>query len=179
MADRYVKGAVLPFKGARPVLAERVFVAPGAHVIGDVEIGPGASIWYGCVLRGDVNEIRIGRRVNIQDGTVMHVATHGQGCYVGDDSSIGHMALLHACTLQDRAFVGMKAVVMDGATVESDAMVAAGALVTPGKVVRSGELWAGWPAKKMRDLTEDDRKMMDWTATHYADLAREHGESLP
>lgn len=178
MSERYIQGGVLPFKGKRPKLAERVFVAPGASVIGDVEIGADSGIWYGCVLRGDVNEIRIGARVNLQDGTVIHVATHGQGCYIGDDVSVGHMALLHACTVEAGGFVGMKAVVMDGAKVEAGAMVAAGALITPGKVVKSGELWAGWPAKYKRDLTDEDRKMMRWTASHYADLAKEHVESL-
>lgn len=171
-------GQVLPFKDARPKLADGVFVAPGAAVIGDVEIGADSGIWYGCVLRGDVNEIRIGKRVNLQDGTVLHVATHGQGCYIGDDVSVGHMALLHACTVEEGGFVGMKAVVMDGAVVEAGAMVAAGALITPGKRVKAGELWAGWPAKVKRELNDDDRQMMRWTASHYADLAREHVASL-
>jgi len=178
MSKSFIHGGVLPFKSARPTLGERVFIAPGASVIGDVEIGADSGIWYGCVLRGDVNEIRIGARVNLQDGTVIHVATHGQGCYIGDDVSVGHMALLHACTVEAGGFVGMKAVVMDGATVEAGAMVAAGALITPGKVVKRGELWAGWPAKYKRDLTDEDREMMRWTASHYADLAKEHVESL-
>ncbi|MCR9220767.1 MAG: gamma carbonic anhydrase family protein [Alphaproteobacteria bacterium] len=171
-------GGVLPFDGVRPSLGARVFVAPGAQVIGDVEIGDDSGIWYNCVLRGDVNEIRIGARVNIQDGTVIHVATHGQGAYIGDEVSVGHMALLHACTIEAGGFVGMKAVVMDGARVEGGAMVAAGALVTPGKVVKRGELWAGWPAKPKRALTDEDLEMMRWTRTHYADLAKKHAESL-
>ena len=176
--ERAVPAGVLPFKDKRPMLADGAFVAPGAYVIGDVEIGADSGIWYGCILRGDVNEIRIGARVNIQDGTVLHVATHGQGTYLGDDVSVGHMALLHACTVEAGGFVGMKAVVMDGAKVEAGGMVAAGALVTPGKVVGSGELWAGWPAKFKRALTDDDRAMMRWTAEHYAKLAREHRASL-
>ena len=171
-------GQVLPFKDQRPRVAADVFIAPGATVVGDVEIEEGANIWYGCVLRGDVNEIRIGKRVNLQDGSVIHVATFGQGCYLGDDVSVGHMALLHACTVEAGAFIGMKAVVMDGAVVESGAMVAAGALITPGKRVKSGELWAGWPAKKMRELTDKDRETMSWTASHYVNLAREHVRSL-
>jgi len=178
MSAQFHFGHILPFGTAQPALGAGVFVAPGASVIGDVEIGEDSGIWYGCVLRGDVNQIRIGARVNIQDGTVIHVATHGQGCHIGDEVSLGHMALLHDCTVEAGGFVGMKAVVMDGARVESGAMVAAGALITPGKIVKSGQLWAGWPAKLMRDVTDEDRKMIEWTHTHYADLAKKHGESL-
>ncbi len=168
---------LLPFEDQTPRLADNVFVAPGACVIGDVEVGADSSIWYGCILRGDVNEIRIGSGVNIQDGTVIHVASKGQGTYIGNDVSVGHMALLHACTIEDGAFVGMKAVVMDNAVVESGAMVAAGALVTPGKRVRSGELWTGWPASAKRALTDSDRDMMVWTHTHYRTLAQRHMQS--
>lgn len=171
-------GMIIPFDGTLPTLGRDVFVAPGASVIGDVEIGDQSGIWYGCVLRGDVNEIRIGARVNIQDGTVIHVASKGQGTYIGDEVSVGHMALLHACTIEARAFIGMKAVVMDGAHVESGAMVAAGALVTPGKRVKSGQLWTGWPAAPKRALTDKDIAMMAWTRSHYVGLAAKHRESL-
>lgn len=173
-----VNAELLPFSGKQPALASGVFIAPGAKIIGDVEIGADSGIWYGCILRGDVNEIRIGAEVNIQDGTVIHVASHGQGTYIGDRVSVGHMALLHACTIGDGAFVGMKAVVMDGAVIEPGAMVAAGALITPGKRVKTGELWTGWPAQHRRDIGEDERKMMAWTYSHYIDLARQHRESL-
>lgn len=169
---------ILTFDGTTPVVAADVFVAPGAKVIGDVEIGAGSSIWYGCVLRGDVNEIRVGSGVNIQDGTVIHVSSKGQGTYIGDDVSIGHMALIHACTLEAGCFVGMRATVMDGAVVESGAMVAAGALVTPGKRVKAGELWTGSPAAFKRPLTDADREMMVWTHSHYARLAQRHAASL-
>ena len=169
---------ILPFEGTVPSLADDVFVAPGAKVIGDVHIGEGSGIWYGCVIRGDVNEVRIGAGVNIQDGTVIHVATKGQGTYIGDDVSVGHMALIHACTLEPGCFIGMKAVIMDGAVVETGAMVAAGALVTPGKRVKAGELWTGSPAVMRRALTEDDRAMMTWTHTHYRALAQRHLTSV-
>lgn len=169
---------ILPFKNWRPVIAEGSFIAPGAKVIGNVEIGLECGIWYGCILRGDVNEIRIGNRVNIQDGTVIHVATHGQGSYIADGVSIGHMALIHACTIGERAFIGMKACVMDGAVVEPGAMVAAGALVTPGKVVKSGQLWAGSPARFMRDLNDEDRAVIEWTEGHYVKLAADHAASI-
>lgn len=165
-------GVLLPFRGVMPVLAEGVFVAPGAVVIGDVAIGPDSGIWFGCVVRGDVNTIRIGARTNIQDGTVIHVAGDGQGTVIGDDVTVGHMALLHACTLESGCFVGMKACVMDGAHVESGAMVAAGALVTPGKRVRRGEVWAGSPAKPLRPLTPQELDGFARSAERYAELAR-------
>ena len=167
-----MSGLILPFRGKRPVIAPDAFIAPNATVIGDTEIGAGSGIWFGCVLRGDGNYIRIGARVNIQDGTIVHVSAKGWGTTIGDDVSIGHMALIHACVLEPESFVGMAAVVMDGVVVESRAMVAAGALVTPGKRVKSGELWAGRPAQKLRDLTPDDYAMMSGTAVNYARLAQ-------
>jgi len=165
---------ILPFDGKTPKIHESSFIAENTNIIGDVEIGEDSSIWYGCTLRADVNELRIGKRTNIQDGSVIHLATHGQGTYIGDDVSVGHMALLHACTLEDGAFVGMKAIVMDGARVETGAMVAAGAMVTPGKVVKAGSLWAGSPAKYFRDLTTADEEMLKWLVPHYMRLAKKH-----
>lgn len=169
---------ILPFEGKYPQIHETCFIAPHASVVGDIEIGAHSNIWYNCVLRGDVNEIRIGENTNIQDGTVIHVATHGQGSYIGDRVTIGHMALIHACTIEDDAFVGMKAVIMDGAKVEKGAYVAAGALVTPGKVVKTGEVWAGTPAKYMRDVSEQDIKTMLWSWDHYVKLANRHVNSI-
>ncbi len=168
---------LLSFEGIYPTVSEDCFIASSAVVIGDVEIGDGSSIWYGCTIRGDTNEIRIGKESNIQDGTVVHVASEGQGTYIGDQVTIGHMALIHACTLEDGCFIGMKACVMDGAVVESRAMVAAGALVSPGKVVKSGQLWAGIPAKYIRDLTDNDFANLDWTVPHYVSLSKKHKRS--
>lgn len=165
---------ILPYKGVVPTIDPAAFIAHTATVIGDVHIGPDTGIWYGCVVRGDVNEIRIGARTNIQDGTVIHVAGQGQGTYIGDGITVGHMALLHACTLEDNCFIGMKACVMDGAYVESGAMVAAGALVTPGKRVKSGQLWAGSPARPIRELTEQDLAYFPLSAENYAALARDY-----
>jgi len=165
---------ILPYRGVLPRIAERVFLAPGAMVIGDVEIGRESSVWFGCVVRGDVNVVRIGERTNIQDGTVIHVAKEGQGTYIGSDITIGHMALLHACTLEDGAFIGMRATIMDDALVESGGMVAAGALITPGKRVRSGELWAGSPAKKLRDLSDADKLATTKLAPRYVALAADY-----
>lgn len=165
---------ILPHHGRSPVIDATAFIAPTATVIGDVEIGAESGIWFGCVLRGDVNEIRVGARTNIQDGTVIHVASKGQGTYIGDDITVGHMALLHACTLESGCFVGMKACVMDGAHVESGAMVAAGALVTPGKRVPRGELWAGNPARCLRALTEKDLAYFPVSARQYVELAKSY-----
>lgn len=162
------------YRGVRPTIDPTAFVADTARVIGDVVVGPDSGLWFGCVIRGDVNEIRIGARTNIQDGTIIHVASAGQGTYIGDDITVGHMAVLHACTLESGCFVGMKACVMDGAHVESGAMVAAGALVTPGKRVRSGELWAGSPARLLRALSAEDVAFFPHSAAHYAELARHY-----
>ena len=122
---------IIPFAGKTPAVAPDAFVAPNATVIGDVAIGAGSSVWYGCILRGDYNIIRIGARTNIQDGSVVHIDSRTSGAVIGDDVTVGHMCLIHACTLESGCFVGNKATVMDGAVVESGAMVAAGALVTP------------------------------------------------
>jgi carbonic anhydrase/acetyltransferase-like protein (isoleucine patch superfamily) len=167
---------IKPFEGATPKIAPDAFIAETAVVIGAVEVGAESSIWYGCVLRGDSNSIKIGARTNIQDGTIIHVNHEREGAAgtkttIGSDVTVGHMALLHACTLEDGSFVGMKACVMDGVVVESGAMVAAGALVTPGKRVKRGELWAGSPAKLMRPLSEKEIAYFAYSARHYAELA--------
>lgn len=165
---------ILPYKDSVPVIADDVFIAGTASIIGDVIIGEQSSIWFGCTLRGDVNCIRIGARSNIQDHSMIHVSSFGHATIIGDDVTVGHMALLHACTVEDGAFVGMKACIMDGAVVEVGAMVAAGALVTPGKRIPAGELWGGSPARFMRKLTQDDRKHMDWSAANYVKLSRDY-----
>jgi gamma-carbonic anhydrase len=169
-----VSGLILPFRNVVPTIAADAFIARTAVVIGDVEIGSESSIWYGCVLRGDVHEIRVGARTNIQDGSVVHVTEGRFGCYIGSDITIGHGAIIHACRLEDGAFVGMGATILDGAVVESGAMVAAGALLTPGKVVRSGELWAGSPAKLLRRLSAEELAGFAHQAQKYAKLGREH-----
>jgi gamma-carbonic anhydrase len=162
---------ILPHHGKLPKIDPTAFIAPGAVVIGDVEVGPHSSVWFGCVLRGDVNEIRIGARTNIQDGTVVHVAEEGQGTYIGDDVTVGHMVLLHACTVESGAFVGMKAAVMDDAVIESGGMLAAGALLTPGKRIASRQLWAGSPAKYWRDITDRDLAEFTKRTLQYVRLA--------
>ena len=140
-------GLLLPYRHRWPQVAPSAFVATGSTVIGDVILGAQSSIWFNCVLRGDVNYIRMGARSNVQDGTIIHTATADGPTLIGDDVVVGHMCLLHACILEDACMIGMGATVMDFAVVESGAWVAAGALVTPGKRVKSGEMWMGRPAK--------------------------------
>lgn len=139
-----------------PVIAENVFIAPSADVIGDVTIGGGASIWFNVTLRGDGNFIRIGAGSNIQDNCVVHISSKAHGTTIGNDVLVGHSALIHGCTLEDNAFVGFAAQVMDGCVVASNAMLAAGSLLTPGKAIPAGELWAGRPARFVRLLSEDE-----------------------
>ena len=177
-----MSGIVMPFKGTLPKIAPDAFIASTAVVIGAVEIGAEASIWFGCVLRGDSNAIKIGARTNIQDGTVIHVNHEREGAAgtkttIGSDVTVGHMALLHACTIEDGAFIGMKACLMDGVHVESGAMVAAGALVTPGKRIRKGELWAGSPAKLMRPLTDKEMAYFAYSAKHYCEVAANYRDA--
>jgi carbonic anhydrase/acetyltransferase-like protein (isoleucine patch superfamily) len=169
---------ILPYRGILPRIHPDAFIAPDAMVIGDVEIGAQSSIWYGCVVRGDVNVIRIGARTNIQDGTVIHVAEEGKGTHIGDDVTVGHMVLLHDCVAESGAFVGMKSCVMDGAKIEGQGMLAAGALLTPAKVVKKGQLWAGSPAKYWRDLSAEDMRQFDIRVGQYVRLAAEHKKSL-
>jgi carbonic anhydrase/acetyltransferase-like protein (isoleucine patch superfamily) len=167
-------GLIVPHKGFVPKVDPSAMIAANATLVGDVEIAANASIWFGCILRGDGPGIRIGENSNLQDGTVVHVAARGLMTVVGKDVTVGHMVLLHACEVQDGAFIGMHSTVLDGAVVESQAMVAAGALVTPGKIVRKGELWAGNPARKLRDLTEKDYETFKRIAAGYVTLANSY-----
>ena len=160
--------------GIRPIISPQAFIAPGAAIIGDVEIGEDSGVWFGCTIRGDVNRIRIGSRTNIQDGTTIHVTRETGPTTIGSGVTIGHAVLLHACTLQDNCFIGMRATIMDGAIVESEAMLAAGALLTPGKRIPRGQLWAGSPAKYFRDLTPEDIAFFPISAENYVKHAREY-----
>ena len=170
MAELANGGTIIPFGNKRPVIDPEAWIARGAVVVGDVEIGAGSSVWFNSVLRADVQVIRIGENTNIQDGSVIHVTRKTHGTFIGSNVMVGHMALIHGCTLQDNSFVGMNATVMDGAVVESGAMVAAGALVTPRKVVKAGELWSGSPAKFMRKLDDAEIAYIGESSAHYARL---------
>ncbi len=165
-------GHIMAYKGVLPTIAADAFIAPTATVIGDVVIGDGTSVWFNCVIRGDVHEIRIGSHTNIQDGTIIHVTGGKLGTYIGSGITIGHGAILHACTLEDGCFIGMGAIVLDGVVVESGGMVAAGAVVTPGKRVKAGELWGGNPAKLLRELSEQDRAFFPVSAANYVALGQ-------
>jgi carbonic anhydrase/acetyltransferase-like protein (isoleucine patch superfamily) len=160
----------------QPCLGARVYIHPSASVSGAVSIGDDASVWPMAVLRGDVNRISVGARSNIQDGSILHV-THesvaqpeGRALLIGSDVTVGHGAILHACTIEDRCLIGMGAIVMDGAVVEHDALIAGGAVVTPGKVVRSGTLWRGNPARQARQLSADEIAYHAYSAAHYVRL---------
>jgi gamma-carbonic anhydrase len=175
---------IAPIRGKAPRIHPSAFIAPGCRIIGDVEIGPEASIWYNCVIRGDVNRIVIGARTNIQDGTVIHCDSpdprHAQGfpTLIGEDVLVGHMVMLHGCVLEDRAFVGLGAVVMNGTVIESDGMLAAGALLTSGKRITARQLWGGRPATYMRDLTDTAVTEMQLGVKHYVANARVHSDAL-
>jgi len=172
-----MSGLILPYKGILPTIHDSVFVAPNASIAGDVHIGEDSSIWFGVQMRGDVHEIRIGKRTNIQDGTIIHVTRNVSGTYIGDGVTVGHKALLHACTIESNAFIGMGAIILDEAVIESGAMVAAGAVVTPKKRVPKGELWAGNPARLLRPLTQSDLDFFPVSADNYVRLAKDYKQS--
>ncbi len=180
-----MSGLIKAHHGMTPKIHPEAWVAETAVIIGDVEIGAGSSVWYGCVLRGDVNLIRVGENTNIQDGTIVH-GNHdrsggdyretggGMPVHIGDGVTIGHMAMLHACTLAAGCFIGMGAIVMDQAVIGAGSMVAAGALVTPGAQVPAGQLWAGSPAKFRRAVTEKEKEYFPYNADLYARLAQSY-----
>ena len=167
-----MSGLLLPFRNIVPKVGPGAYVANTAVLIGDVELGAEASIWFGVVLRGDVHHIRVGARTNIQDNSVVHVTEHRFATTIGRDVLIGHGCIIHGCTVEDGAFVGMGSTVLDGVVVEAGAMVGAGSLVTPGKRVPAGELWSGRPAKLFRKLTDQDRAAIKDGVQHYVDIAK-------
>jgi carbonic anhydrase/acetyltransferase-like protein (isoleucine patch superfamily) len=172
---------ILPFHGKCPVIHPSAFIAPGAVIIGDVEIEENASVWYGCVLRADVNTIRVGKNSNIQDGTVIHVdepSLGGTACLIGDNVLVGHKCMLHGCTIEDEGFVGMGATVLDRAVIKSHGFLAAGAFLSTGKTLPSGEMWAGYPAKKFRELKPGEDKMALMGSAHYVQEAKAHRQAL-
>ena len=168
---------IRPYLDRLPSLCARAYVDPQASVIGDVVLGDDASVWPFTVIRGDVNFVRIGDRTNLQDGTVVHVSHDGPhaklggfATRIGSDVTIGHKAIIHACTIEDAVLVGMGAIVLDGAVVRKHAFVGAGALVPPGKVVGEGELWLGNPARKARMLSDAEIEALYYSAGHYVRL---------
>ena len=142
-------------KGKNPIFGTNVYLAENATVVGDVEMGSDCSVWFSAVVRGDVNSIRIGNKVNIQDGAVIHCTYQKAATILGNNVSVGHNALVHGCTIHDNVLVGMGAIVMDGVVVESNSIIAAGAVVLEGARVESGTIYAGIPAKKVKELNEE------------------------
>jgi carbonic anhydrase/acetyltransferase-like protein (isoleucine patch superfamily) len=164
---------IRPFQGVLPRLGERVYVDESAQLIGDVVLGDDASVWPLAVIRGDVNRIRIGARSNVQDNSCLHV-THdgpyspgGVDLQIGDDVTIGHGVILHACRIGNRCLIGMGSIVMDRVTVEDDVLVAAGSVVSPGKTLKAGWLYRGSPAQPARELTAEEIQSLKYSAEHY------------
>ncbi|XP_061342324.1 gamma carbonic anhydrase 1, mitochondrial-like isoform X1 [Gastrolobium bilobum] len=162
-----------------PIIHKDAFVAPSASIIGDVYVGQSSSVWYGCVLRGDVNSISIGSGTNIQDNSLVHVSKSKISgkvlpTIIGDNVTVGHSAVLQGCTVEDEAFIGMGATLLDGVYVEKHAMVAAGALVRQNTRIPYGEVWGGNPARFLRKLTEDEMTFFSQSALNYSNLAEAH-----
>lgn len=163
------------------MVARTAFIAPDAAVIGGVEIGDCASVWYQCVLRGDINRIRVGERSNLQDGVIVHVSDNCEAI-VGERVSVGHRAIIHACTIGDETLVGMGAIIMDGAVIGPRCVIGAGSLVTKGLVVPEGSLVLGSPARVVRSLSVDEQKQNAALAEKYVRVSRlylEQGIGLP
>ncbi|MCI0343158.1 MAG: gamma carbonic anhydrase family protein [Planctomycetales bacterium] len=165
---------ILPFEGRHPRLDPTVFVVESATVIGDVVLGPDCGVWFGAVVRGDVNFIRIGARVNIQDNCVVHVQHETHPTFLEDDVTVGHGAIVHGCHVKSRVLVGMGARILDGAEIGEDVLVAAGALVKEGFRVPPGTLVAGVPARVVRELRPDEIARLRQSALNYVDYARRY-----
>lgn len=146
---------ILPVKGVHPTIPDDAFIAPNATIVGDVVMGSSCSIWFNAVVRGDVNAIRMGDKVNIQDNAVIHCTYEKHATTIGNNVSIGHSAIVHGCTVKDNVLIGMGAIVMDRAVVGSNSIVAAGAVVLEGTVIPPGSIYAGVPAKKVKDISPE------------------------
>jgi carbonic anhydrase/acetyltransferase-like protein (isoleucine patch superfamily) len=162
---------ILDYKGKRPKIGKNVFLAENSVIIGDVEIGDNSNIWYGVVIRGDVNHIRIGENTNIQDGSVVHVGSDNGPTIIGDFVTIGHMCLLHACIIKDYAFIGMHSTILDYSVVGSYSLIGAKSLITMNKQIPDGEMWFGNPIKKQKEVDADTKKMIEERASQYVELA--------
>nr|AJW81216.1 gamma type carbonic anhydrase [Lobosphaera incisa] len=170
---------VMNLSTRKPDVQPSAFVAPSASVIGQVTLGKNSSVWYGCVLRGDMGHISVGENSNLQDGTVVrtvatYLASRPAGTHIGKNVTVGHFATLNGCTIEDESLIGMGATLLEGVRVEKNAMVAAGAVVQPQTVVPSGEVWGGNPARFLRALKPEEKSFMVTSADKYAALAGEH-----
>jgi len=172
--------SITPYRGIHPQCAAGAWVHPRATVIGEVNLGPDASVWPGAVIRGDVNSIAIGEATNIQDNSVLHVShktpAHPKGgpLVIGARVTVGHAVILHACTIADECLIGMGSIILDGAVVQQHVLLGAGSLVPEGKVLESGHLYLGRPAKPVRPLTAEEIAYFAYSAEHYVQLARSY-----
>jgi len=172
--------SIRSFQGISPSIANSAYIDVDAVVIGNVSIGADSSVWPTVAIRGDVQKITIGARTNIQDGSVIHVTADNQfnpGGFpttIGNGVTVGHKAILHACTVEDYALIGMGAIILDGATIRAKALVGAGSVVGPGKDIEGGYLWLGSPAKKIRPLSEKELAYLEFSAQHYVDLKNKY-----
>ncbi|HJD67576.1 MAG TPA: gamma carbonic anhydrase family protein [Rickettsia endosymbiont of Bembidion lapponicum] len=162
---------ILPYKGIKPNINKTAYIAPSSSIIGNVKIGSNSSIWFNTVLRGDVESIKIGDNTNVQDGSVIHTSRFNGPVEIGNNITIGHLSLIHACTICNNAFIGMSSTIMDYAVIEEYAFVAAGSLVPPKKIIKSKELWMGRPAKFVRYLTDQELEEMQDNVRNYVELA--------
>ncbi len=164
------------FEGLTPQLGDGSWIAPNSTVIGDVRMGKDVSIWPGVVIRGDVNYVEIGDRTNIQDGSIIHVTNiganppYGYPTIIGADVTVGHGAMLHGCTVEEGVLIGMRAILLDGSKVEKHSILGAGALLAPGKVVKTGEVWVGAPARRIKTLTDQEIEKLYHSARQYVTL---------
>ncbi|MGI2261292.1 gamma carbonic anhydrase family protein [Shewanella sp. GXUN23E] len=179
-----MSSSIRSYKGKHPTLGQKVYVDESAVLVGDIELAEDASIWPLVAGRGDVNFIKIGKRSNVQDGSVLHVTRTsannpaGYPLIIGDDVTVGHKAMLHGCTIGNRVLVGMGAIVLDGAIIEDDVMIGGGTLVPPNKVLQSGFLYVGSPAKQARALTEAEKTFLKQSADNYVRLKNEYIEEI-
>lgn len=168
------KTMITSYKGIRPQIAASAFVAPGAHIIGDVHIGEHSSVWFNCVLRGDCYHIRIGESTNIQDNTVIHVTQGRFPSIIGNFVTVGHSAVIHGCTIKDRCLIGIGAIVLDNVTVGEESFIAAGSLVTPGTVIPPRSMVMGAPAKVRREVTDEEVARIDQHWRHYIEYKEQY-----
>jgi carbonic anhydrase/acetyltransferase-like protein (isoleucine patch superfamily) len=168
------RGLLLAHHGFYPKVEQALYIAPNATIVGDVEAGPDTSFWFGCVVRGDVNSVRIGARSNVQDLSMLHVSYRRAALTIGEDVTVGHSCVLHACRIGDRVLVGMGSIVMDNAVIGDDCIIGAGTLVTEGTVIPPGSLVIGRPGAVKRPLTPEEKEFLKRSAAHYTHVARSY-----
>lgn len=165
---------LLPYRDHQPLFDNPVFLAPGAHIIGQVKMGKLASVWFNAVIRGDSSPIAVGERSNVQDGAIIHTDLN-LPMEVGNDVTIGHRVVLHGCRIHDRVLVGMGAIIMNRAEIGSDTIIAAGTLIPEGKVIPPGSVVMGAPGRVVRDVTDEEREHIRWSAAYYVELWQHSG----